>query len=284
MKALGKTFSYWEQQSASVVIGVGILLILFIGVVDYLTTADFSLAIFHLLPIAFVSWFAGRRAGIALSLLAALIWWVDDLVVKPHTLFWLVSWNAMINCGFFLITSYLVSTLKLAYEREKRFARADSLTGIVNRRYFLELLQLEIDRSQRHQASFTLAYIDVDDFKAVNDRFGHSTGDRLLCLIAEVIKHQIRSIDLVARLGGDEFAILLPQTNFDQSEVVLHRVHKSLIEAVKQQAFSVGFSVGALTFTQIPLSAEKAIDRADRLMYQVKNSGKNGLEHMAVHE
>jgi diguanylate cyclase (GGDEF)-like protein len=261
---------------------VGSLIVLLIGAIDYLTTAGFSLAIFHLLPIAFVAWFAGRWSGILLAILGATIWWIADFSIKPSSDFWLICWNATINFGFFVITSYLISTLKLAYEREKYLARTDPLTGAINRRYFLELLQTELERSRRHQDPLSLAYIDVDNFKDVNDRLGHSTGDRLLCLISQISNHQIRSIDVFARLGGDEFALLLPQTNYEQAEAAVHRLYKCLSDAVENQPFSVSFSIGAVTFVQLPVSANQAIEQTDRLMYMVKKSGKNGLQHILI--
>ncbi|MGA7938175.1 MAG: GGDEF domain-containing protein [Kovacikia sp.] len=261
---------------------VGSFLLLLLGIIDYLTTADISLAIFYLIPITFGTWFAGRWCGFFLSLEAALIWWIDERHIKSESYFWLVSWNTMINLGFFLITSYLLSNLKLSYEREKYFARTDSLTRAVNHRHFLELLQLEVDRSKRYNYALTVAYIDVDNFKAVNDRLGHSAGDRLLCLISQVAHEQIRSIDTVARLGGDEFALLLPQTDYEQGETVLQRLQRKWMETVQDESFPVSFSIGAATFSRLPKSADAVIEQVDRLMYAVKNRGKNGLEHVWI--
>jgi diguanylate cyclase (GGDEF)-like protein len=280
MKQLSIAFTvYWKNQSKVLIVSVGFFLILLIGIVDYFTTADISLAIFYLIPITFATWFAGRWSGFFLSLEAAIIWWSDDLQIRSDSDLWLISWNATINFGFFVITSYLLSNLKLAYEREKRLARIDSLTGAANHRHFLELLQIEIDRCRRYNYPLTIAYMDVDNFKLVNDRFGHSAGNRLLCLISQVALDQLRSIDTFARLGGDEFALLLPQADYEQGKTVLQRLQDKWLGAMQSNAFPVSFSIGAATFLQPPNTADAVVEQVDRLMYSVKNKGKNGLEH-----
>jgi diguanylate cyclase (GGDEF)-like protein len=121
-------------------------------------------------------------------------------------------------------------------------------------------LQAEINRSRRYKHSLTLAYIDLDNFKQVNDRFGHSTGDLLLKLIVEIASQNIRNTDLFGRMGGDEFVLLLPETNYQAARIVLTRVQ-------------------AITFINQPNSSEAMLERVDKLMYQVKNSGKNRIEH-----
>ena len=115
----------------------------------------------------------------------------------------------------------------------------------------------------------------------VNDRFGHSTGDKLLHLIANTIKRQIRTTDAIARLGGDEFALLLLESSYESARVVLHRVHKQLMETTQAQSWPVSFSIGAVTFIRVPDSVDvnTVVQRADELMYAVEHSGKNRLEH-----
>ncbi len=283
MKQLNTTFTdYWKNQPKFLVMVVDFILVLLIGAIDYFTTADVSLAIFYLIPITFATWFVGRRLEFLLALEATTVWWLDDLMTKSSRFFWVISWNAVINLGFFVITSYLLSNVKLAYEREKHLARTDSLTGAVNQRHFLEHLQAEIDRSKRQQQPITVAYVDVDNFKAVNDRFGHSAGNRLLCLISQVARHQVRSIDIFARLGGDEFALLLPQTNYDQGKATLNRLYKLWLDAAQQGNFPVGFSVGAVTFIHPADLVDAVLEAADRLMYSIKNGGKNGINHIQI--
>ncbi len=109
-----------------------------------------------------------------------------------------------------MIVVVILSTLKGVLEREKIFARKDFLTGIANRQAFFEFAGIEINRCRRHEYPLTVAYIDCDNFKAINDYFGHQTGDNLLMSVADILQKIIRATDIVARLGGDEFAVLLP--------------------------------------------------------------------------
>ena len=127
----------------------------------------------------------------------------------------------------------------------------------------------------------TVAYFDVDNFKAVNDRFGHGRGDELLVLIADTVKNTIRETDTIARLGGDEFALLLPEIDCQAAKSVLTRVFQRLTQAVQQQGLEVGFSIGAVTFTELPSSVELMLERVDKLMYQTKLEGKNQLNHQS---
>jgi predicted signal transduction protein with EAL and GGDEF domain len=110
-------------------------------------------------------------------------------------------WNAIVRLGFFVLATYLLPALK-AMESEKNLACTDNLTGIPDRRHFFELAETELDCSHRYKRPITLAYIDLDSFKTVNDQWGHKVGDKLLCAVVDRIKNQLRSTDIIARLGG----------------------------------------------------------------------------------
>jgi diguanylate cyclase (GGDEF)-like protein len=272
---------YWEKQPKLLLIGVGILLVLLIGIIDYLTGIYISLAIFYLIPIIFITWLVSRWSGLFISLLSTVVWFIADTALENSPYALIPYWNAAVRFSFFVIIAYLLSALKIAYEREKRLARTDMLTGAINRYYFMELLQAEINRNRRYGHPLTVAYIDVDNFKMVNDSFGHSTGDKLLHLIANTIKRQIRTTDVIARLGGDEFALLLLESSYESARIVLHRVHKQLMQTTQTQSWAVSFSIGAVTFIRVPDSVDvnTVVEQADELMYAVKHSGKNRLEH-----
>jgi diguanylate cyclase (GGDEF)-like protein/PAS domain S-box-containing protein len=167
--------------------------------------------------------------------------------------------------------------LQAALENEKRVSRVDFLTRIPNRRTFYEVIEMEAKRARRYQRALTLAYIDVDNFKEVNDMFGHSVGDDLLKLIGKEIQENIRTTDTVARLGGDEFAILLPETDSEGATKVMAKVQGHLQEAVREQNWAVSFSVGVVTFTKALDSVEEMIKHVDELMYEVKRGGKSAI-------
>jgi diguanylate cyclase (GGDEF)-like protein len=157
------------------------------------------------------------------------------------------------------------------------------LTGIANRRLFYEVANTEIVRAHRTPEPFTVMYIDVDNFKTINDTQGHDEGDLLLIAVASTIRHQIRESDTVARLGGDEFSVLFPATGKDAAEVAVRKLKRALTDAVETR-WPVTFSIGLVTYTTAPESVECVIRQADQVMYEAKKSGKNELRHLVVPE
>ena len=258
---------------------IGLLAVVIISILDYLIVIDISLSILYLLPISLTSWYAQRWFSIFLVLMSTVGWFIAESAAKTNINVLLLLWNTGVRLIVFLTIAYLFSNLKIAYEKEKRLAQIDGLTGIFNQRFFLELLRMEYKRSLRFGHCLTLAYLDVDNFKHINDRFGHSTGDKLLKIIAKTIKKEIRETDIIARLGGDEFALLLPETNHEAGSSVLYRLQQNLMTAIKAYSPPVSFSIGAVTFLSLPNSINEMLDEADSLMYQVKKSGKNNIQH-----
>jgi diguanylate cyclase (GGDEF)-like protein len=181
--------------------------------------------------------------------------------------------------GSFFILTFILSTLKNTLRQEKEYSRTDFLTGTRNRRYFIELLKMEIHRARRYDRPFTVVCIDLDNFKTVNDCFGHSTGDILLRLVAHTLQQNIRATDTVARLGGDEFAILLPETGRDVAEAILQKVQKINLEIMHRHGWPVTLSIGVVTFTSPPSAVDETLRISDQLMYSAKNSGKNGIQY-----
>jgi diguanylate cyclase (GGDEF)-like protein len=121
--------------------------------------------------------------------------------------------------------------------------------------------------------------MDVDDFKLVNDRLGHSTGDRLLRTVAETLKEHSREVDVVARLGGDEFAVLMPETGERAARVAVARLRRRLLESSRAEGWPVTFSFGVVTWAAPPPSVDEMLRAADELMYAAKREGKDGVRH-----
>jgi diguanylate cyclase (GGDEF)-like protein len=185
----------------------------------------------------------------------------------------------LVRLGFFLVITFLLSELQIRLRREMDSARMDPLTGIANRRQFYELAQLQIARARRHGEAFTVAYVDIDGFKAVNDQLGHASGDRLLSLTGATIQANLRATDVVARMGGDEFAILLTHTEKESAEEALPRVSSVLSGLAIDGHWPVSFSIGAVTFLHPPSSVDEMIRTADDLMYEAKKGGKGITRH-----
>ena len=143
----------------------------------------------------------------AIILLTAGLWTLSDVVSSSSTLITLL-WNLLIRLGFLYAFTYLLLTLKKGLEREAALSRTDPLTGAANVRAFYEIAQRELERTGRYSGATTVVYLDLDNFKAVNDRFGHQVGNDLLQLVVRTLQRNVRVTDTVTRMGGDEFRYL----------------------------------------------------------------------------
>lgn len=258
---------------------VGIGLVVLLGLVDRATGYELSFSIFYLLPVMLVAWRGERLHALLLAVLSAATWlWADLGAGHVYSHPAIPVWNSVMRLGFFLIVTYALSTIKTLLDKERSAARIDFTTSVYNSRAFHEMARTEIDRGSRFGHPLTLAYIDIDNFKQVNDTLGHSAGDVLLHEAARTIRRNIRSIDIVARLGGDEFAVLMPETDGEAARVAMQKVREHLLETVRTNAWPVTFSIGVVT-CRSACNVDELIKRADNLMYEVKASGKNRVEY-----
>jgi len=259
--------------------------VFFLWFLDTITGPDLSFLVFYLVPIAGATWFSTKITGTVIAVLCGAAWFFSD--VMSHSTYshpGVPYWNVTVKLLVFLVVVELLSRLKASLEREKGLARKDELTGVANRRAFFENAQIEIDRAHRYKRPFTLAYFDVDNFKRINDTFGHETGDRALRIISSTILKNIRSTDLLARIGGDEFALLLSETGFDQSQAVIEKINGLLVERMGKKKLSATFSVGVVTFLRPPSNVDELLKKADSLMYSAKRDGKNAIRHVVWKE
>lgn len=259
---------------------VGLVLTAAVGFADFLTGYEIAFSLFYLVPVFLVTWFAGRQLGLVISTASGFAWLIAD-VVSGHTYSHpaMYYWNAAVRLGFFIIVTELLAALQRSLEREREVVRADYMTGAVNRRFFFDLLEMEMVRSHRYKHPFVVAYVDLDSLKAVNDELGHSVGDQVLCAVVKSVRAQLRKTDTVARLGGDEFAILLPETGAEAARVTISKIHSSLLKEMREKGWDMTFSIGVLTCLTPPRTAEEVIRQTDELMYAVKNGGKNAINY-----
>lgn len=264
-----------ERTGKSVWLAIGLLLLCGVAVADYITGSELSLSLFYLIPIAVFSLTVNATAGVAMAFISAAIWLFIELVTTEEIISFVHLWNTIIRLGFFLLPALLLR----AVERESMLARTDFMTGAINNRYFNELLQREIDRSNRYARPFTVAFIDLDNFKTINDTFGHTFGDTVLQTIADYMKKNLRKTDLVARVGGDEFAILLPETDEAAARIAISSLLRKISDDAGIRRWPVTFSVGVLTMNAPSISVDKILSIVDKLMYHVKNNGKNNIKY-----
>ena len=268
-----------DQRSTLWWVLVGLTLIGLISLVDYLIGYRLTTILFpflYLLPIALVTWFAGRQAGLIATAASTLAW------LLSHSAAGLFSaqpaihyWHVTVGTGLYGSVAFLLSALK----SEKALARTDPLTGAVNRRFFYEVVQRELDRAQRYPHPLTMAYLDLDNFKAINDRFGHPTGDQVLRTVVATAHQQLRRTDVMARLNGDEFAFLLLETDQPAAHSAVTKIQAALLQAMQQHAWPVTFSTGVLTCLAPPPTVDQLIQLVDEVMYAVKTGGKNAIQY-----
>lgn len=280
-----KIIEIFSPKSPATILLLSLSFLIILGWVD-LITGDYSLIIFYLIPVSLVAWFVGNRSGILLCFLSVTIRVIIDESESTfsfsHSM--MHYWNDLIEFIFLLIMSTLFSALRKNLNTEKELSSRDPLTGALNRRSFFDLAEYEINRSHRYGLPFTVAYVDLDNFKWINDHFGHKIGDQLLVNVVSTFRSNIRSTDILARFGGDEFVILLPETSGEAAIMFLNKIHNHLNQQMEQNNWPVSFSIGAATYLKAPETADEAIHKADELMYQVKHSGKSRLLHKEILE
>jgi diguanylate cyclase (GGDEF)-like protein len=271
---------YLYKQSKWHLITLGFAIVVLVGVIDHITGPELFVSIFYLLPIFLVTWFTERWMGVTISIVSAITWLITDFTAgHAYSYPAIPYWNMIVRLGTFLIMTLILSALKKALEHEKELARTDPLTGVANGRYFITLADMEINRARRYKHSFTVIYIDLDNFKTVNDHFGHSTGDALLRSVAHTIRNNIRATDIVGRLGGDEFAILLPETGPEPAEVITRKVQKVNLDVMQKNEWPVTFSIGVVTFVSPPSTVDEMLKISDGVMYAAKKTNKNAIKY-----
>lgn len=157
----------------------------------------------------------------------------------------------------------------------------DSLTGLFNRRGFDRMLEIEMERCHRYDSPLSLGILDLDDFKQVNDTYGHPFGDEVLRGLAEILRGKTRKINIPVRLGGEEFAILLPGSGPLQSQAMLMRLQRHLREKIFRSdgdEIVLTFSAGVACYRgESDMSVEEFVNRADEALYRAKHEGKDRI-------
>jgi diguanylate cyclase (GGDEF)-like protein len=264
------------RRRPATVFAVSLGVIASIGALDYITGYELSLSILYLAPIALASWYGPRWAGVCAGLAASAAWLAAD-TGHPYSHWFFRPENAVVRLGIFALAASLLTVLKTRLEHERLLARTDGLTGVLNGQAFCEVGGRLLELAARHRHPLALAFIDIDDFKVVNDNQGHSAGDELLQVVAANLARGVRSTDVVGRMGGDQFAVLMPETGHHGALAAFGKIQRALEQEVESGGWPVGFSIGVALFRVAPASLDDALRAADRLTCQVKQQGKHSV-------
>jgi len=274
----------WEPSAITTLVGA-VLLLLAVAYVDYATGTELRVFPLYFVPVLAVSLRLGRWPGLGTAAACAAAWELSNHMAgmrgsRPSI--------GVANLLLMVIAFGAIALLGAAQRdwllRERAVSRTDSLTGLLNGRGFYEAAAVELARSARYRHPLTLAYVDLDDFKVTNDRFGHARGDAVLVAVARALRRACRSTDVVGRLGGDEFVVLFPETGRDAAEAALVKLHTRVQEAGSQDGAPVTASIGSVSFAKPPAEVEVLVHEADTVMYAAKASGRGSLRCVAYGE
>jgi diguanylate cyclase (GGDEF)-like protein len=237
---------------------------------------------FFLVPVAGVGWLARSRwYGFGIGLVTAALSVPIATTTQGAKPGQALAAAAARFILYLVVLAVLGSLRRMQAEREAE-ARTDHLTGVANLRGFLEAAAAELERSRRYDRHLSLVYLDVDDFKSINDRFGHEEGDHVLRTVGSVLLRLVRSVDTVGRIGGDEFVVLAPETDAQSVQSLVQRIRAEIAGIRADDGQAVTCSIGLVTFGCTPASVSDLLRSGDRLMYRAKAGGKDRVESELV--
>jgi diguanylate cyclase (GGDEF)-like protein len=273
-----------ERLPRPAVLLFGLTVIAGLAVLDVVTGPKLLLNVFYLLPVMLVAWVTASTAyGLVAVLATFLVGPLEAYLDGTRFLSLpMATWNAGMRTAVFCIVLVLLAELRKVVARLREQSLSDELTGVANRRAFLEVAGREIERSRRYHHELSLAYLDIDDFKGANDRGGHALGDRVLIALAGLAHATARSVDTVARIGGDEFVILMPETDAAAALPLAERLCEACSRAAVSGGRRITCSIGLVTFMRPPSDSEELLANADALMYEAKAAGGDGVRHARV--
>jgi diguanylate cyclase (GGDEF)-like protein len=268
------------RQSKYTILALSLAVVLVVGVVDHLTGRNLSFVLFYAIPVLLVTWLTDRVMGLAVAATATFMGFAADIIggaqsaIDP-----VVDWNVLVRFGTYVLLVAVLSRLKASWHNERELARIDGLTGVANSRWLFISAEQELHRMRRSGRPLSVAYMDIDDFKKINDTFGHAAGDEALVELAGLLTANLRPTDIVGRLGGDEFVLILPETDRASAEGVVARLRERLAVSPLSRRRGVTLSIGVVTFTTPMPSTELMLRQADAAMYSVKAAGKDSVAY-----
>ncbi len=262
-------------------LGGALVLTALIYLANAVTPSTIKLGLLYLIPVLLVTWFEGVFWGAAVTLATAVLRLVIEIDQVPQDTTSVAVLNQLSFLAVAGIAMFGFRHIRRTQTLLEDLAIRDPLTLVYNARAFAERLGQELKRTRRYGRPLSVLYLDLDDFKRVNDSHGHQTGDAVLKLVADAIRRAVRQLDVVGRLGGDEFAVLMPETDGDLAAAAAARLAKELRDAFKGTP-AVTASVGVVSCTRAEAGVDEVLRQADQAMYQAKRKGKDQAVKVAM--
>jgi len=251
-------------------------------VLNVRTGADLRLGILYVVPVLLAASYDGLGWGIAFALATALLRFgvgIDQLPLDTSLQVRLLN-----EAGYLTVVGVAIaglSQLRRTQAQLELLATHDPLTTVLNARAFASQVAQELGRNRRYGRPLALIYLDLDDFKRVNDAHGHATGDAVLRLVADAMRGAVRQADFVGRLGGDEFGVLMPETDGSVAHSVANRLAGG-IRTVFRGTPSVTASIGVVAVTGTEAGSDELLRKADQAMYEAKRAGKDRVVQVTM--
>ncbi len=267
---------HFRRRTSRQILLRSLVLAVIFGVIDYKTGFEISFSFFYLIPIAVATVYSGIRNGMIVTLVSVFTWAASNrLAGEQFSSEWVRYWNTGIRFVTFSLIAYMLDQLNISVQHENLLARTDFLTGVNNSREFHRVMELELARARSFNKPVSLAYFDLDNFKQVNDRLGHSAGDELLRNVAQAVTSVIRKGDLLARVGGDEFVLFFSGADDKAIRGIVEKIRGAILAQTKAGTLGVTISVGVVTYHVPPATVDEMIQAADAVMYEVKAGAKD---------
>ena len=273
-------FNFLDKKEPRFIWLLSVFAIAFISVTISLANNHVDLRLLFVIPVLLASWYGGRKTGATIALLSAIALLTTNFSLHFYNVNAIsAAYDLLVALLVYLFISIIVTNFRNVHSVEIVAADTDTLTGVSSSRKFYADLENEINRSRRYGHPFSLVYLDVDDFKKINDTLGHPIGDELLIRLSKSLQTSLRATDIIARIGGDEFVCLLPETEHIAAKSALLKAEKALKGSMEKYGWDVSFSIGVITFEKPPDDAGQAVKLVDDLMYKVKRGSKNDIAY-----
>lgn len=260
------------RRNRSTITALLMTIVILIGYADYVSGAEIGFSLFYLAPVVAAAWYVGRSAAVSVALTAAVCWFAADYLLR--TSLGLSLWNGLTRLVIYTAQGWLVATLREDRRREARLARTDAVTELANSRSFYESL----DEFAAEEGTIGAMFLDLDNFKRVNDRFGHAAGDAVLKRVALAMTRAVRDTDIVARIGGDEFGILLHEIDERASAAVAVRIIDGIRAIARDyDGTDFGASIGVSICRAGQIDPANLIRVADAALYEAKQIQKGSF-------